>query len=194
MQLALRRAYYGFSGLGQSGETDVEGGALPGGTVETGPTGSSEEFLVYTQTDPIPFGTAADCADLSLWSSVSARNAACYPIVTGAPTAPGAELSPAEMEAEQIRARAWLSTLNLPATITAGTHLALTAAQIASGLKAGTLKPSSTCPGGYLVSGTGQCAQASATATGSQILPGVSNQTLAIGLLVLLMFMGGRRR
>lgn len=197
MQVALRRAYWG--GLGQSGETDVEGGALPGGTVEPGTSGSGEgTFHVYTQGDPIPFGTPADCADLSLWSSVQARNAACYPLVTGSPTPAGPELTPAEMEAEQARARSWLSQLNLPSVLTAGAKVALTAAQIAQGVQAGAIKPSSTCPSGYMVAGTANCVQASGTA-GAPLIAGISNQTLAIGAVIAFLFLfmagsGGRRR
>jgi hypothetical protein len=113
-------------------------------------------------------------------------------------TTPGVELTPTELAAEQARARTWLSQLNLPSAVTAGAKVALTAAQIASGLQAGTVKASSTCPGGYLVSGTGQCVQAS-SATSAQLLSGISNQTLAIvGIAFVALMMlgggGGRRR
>jgi len=159
MQLPLRRAY-GWGGLGQSGETDTEGGGLPTGSIDF----SSGE------TDPSAYFPAPG-----------------YNIGT----TPGVELTPTELAAEQTRARAWLSTLDLPGSLTTGAKVALTAAQIAAGLQAGNLKASSTCAGGYLVAGTGQCVSSPAGA-GAPLVAGISNQTLAIGVgvLLLLMFMG----
>lgn len=111
-------------------------------------------------------------------------------------TIPGIELSPIELSAEQARARTWLQ--NLPNVLSTGAKVALTAAQITQGLTAGTVKHSSTCPAGYMISGTGQCVQAAGSS--QQILPGLPNNTLYLiggGLLVVLLLSGGsggRRR
>ena len=110
-------------------------------------------------------------------------------------TEPGVELSPVELAAEQTRARDWIS--HLPATVNVAGKLALSAAEIAAGLSAGALKPSSTCPSGYLIAGGGACVQTAGAGSSGQLVPGIQNQTLvtiALGALALMVLSGGRRR
>jgi hypothetical protein len=103
---------------------------------------------------------------------------------------PGVALTPAELAAEQSRASAWLATI--PGAIsTAGKIAALTTAQIAAGVQSGALKPSSTCPSGYMLAGSAQCTGVS----GAPLIPGVSNTALAFVAIAFLglMLMGGKR-
>ncbi len=161
MELALRRGFRRWPGLGQSGETDTEGVDLPTGSIDFS-SGEVDPSTYY----PAPGSTLE--------------------------TTPGVELTPAELAAEQTRASAWLATI--PGALSIAGKVALTAAQISAGVAAGNLKPSSTCPSGYLVAGGGQCVTAPTGTTG-----GISNTTLAIGAIAFLFLMmasggGGRRR
>lgn len=111
-------------------------------------------------------------------------------------TDPGPELTPTEFAAEQKRATDWLAML--PNLITTAEKVFLNSSQIASGVQAGVVKSSSTCPSGYLVSGTGQCVAAAASqwvdfATNQQIL---TWGAIALGGIVLINLIpsGGKRR
>jgi hypothetical protein len=193
MQLALRRAYgyafapplnrWGMQGLGQSGEVPTEIATLPAGTIVN-------EDPVVT---PTPIVTPID----PLLTDESGVNCLASMFVNGQcpsndPTAiyanpgynitttPGVVLSPAELAVEQSRATAWLA--QIPGALsTAGKIAALTSAQIAAGIQSGALKPSSTCPSGYLVAGSAQCVPAASS--------GLSNPTLAIVAVLLFGFM-----
>jgi hypothetical protein len=103
---------------------------------------------------------------------------------------PGVALTPAELAAEQSRASSWLATI--PGALTTASKIGLTAAQIATGVQSGGLKPSSTCPSGYLIAGSAQCAVGAGSAP---IIAGVSNTTLAIAAVLFfgLMMMGKKR-
>jgi hypothetical protein len=171
MQLALRRAYYDLGGLGQSGETETEGGGLPtagfpevgGGSGEGAPyidpeTGLPVQFGIVTNTDPlptiIPYGTTGG----QMTGKVPPLNAS-----------------------------------QLASAISAGTVVLAKSLTGAAGIAA------AKCSSGYATP-QGACVQIATTAagigTGGQVIPGVSNQTLAIGVgvLLLFMFMGERRR
>jgi hypothetical protein len=203
VQLALRRSYgyafspplnrYGMQGLGQTcGDGTAEGEAL------------CFAPAVAVSTDPMPVDTSSG----SLYSQLIAAgvnpvDAQAYlttgqlPAGSTGPVTPGAVLTPAQLAAEQTSASAWLLQ-NVPATPAGLTQaqqlatLALTAAQIASGVTAGTVQstPTSACPSGYKYS-TGPCVPGASTG----IIPGVSNTTLAIAAVAFLglMMMGKRR-
>jgi hypothetical protein len=111
-------------------------------------------------------------------------------------TQPGEYQSPEQFAAEQTAARSWLASIGSP--------VVLNAAQIAAGLAQGILKVATpaqkaTCPGG-MVFQNGDCAHVQQSATvGTQLVPGVSNNTLLIvglgfAFLMLLSSSGGRRR
>ncbi len=176
MELALRRKAYRTGGwwgrgMGQSGETDEEGTGLP--------------------TDSTPDTTYIDYSSGEV--DPSTLPGPGYNI----PTKPGAELSDAELAAEQARARDFLA--KLPNILNTATKVTMSAAQLAAGLTAGVVKPSTTCPGGYLVAGTGQCVQTpAAAATAPTLVAGIPNSTLfmiigGFGLLLILSKSGGRR-
>jgi hypothetical protein len=191
MQLALRRAYgyafapplnhWGMQGLGQSGEVPVEIATLPAGTIV------NEDPVVITPT-PTSDPLLTDESGVNCLASMFV-NGQCpsndptaiyanpgYNITT----TPGVALSPAELAAEQSRATAWLA--QIPGALsTAGKIAALTTAQIAAGIQSGALKPSSTCPSGYLVAGSAQCVSAANS--------GISNTALAIAAVLFFGFM-----
>ena len=110
-------------------------------------------------------------------------------------TTPGTPLSDAELVAEQARARSWISE-NFPSVISTGAKAIMSAAQIASGISAGAVKTSSTCPSGYMVSGSGACIQPQVAGAAVQLIPGLDNRSLAIlgGGLLFLLLLGGKRR
>jgi hypothetical protein len=115
-----------------------------------------------------------------------------YNIIPSGPPAP--ELSPEEFAAEQERARQWLA--QLPNIINAAGRITMSAAQLAAGIQAGTIKPSTTCPSGYLV-GT-ECVAPVQPAASASLIPGLPNSTLAMiggGILILVLITksGGRR-
>ncbi len=191
MQLALRRGFgyafdpfRGMAGLGDGEYIDPE-------------TGLPVTFTAVPSSDP-----GIDMSSGSLYSQLIAQgvnpvDAEAY-LATGqlpggstGPVTPGVALTPVELAAEQARATSWLSTI--PGALSAASKIAaLTTAQIAAGVQSGALKPSSTCPSGYMLAGSAQCT--GATSTG--ILPGVSNTTLGIVAVLFfgLMMMGGKRR
>ncbi len=152
MNVALR---HGLHGLGQSGETETEGGGLPGGTIDFS---SGEVASPFVYTTP--------------WTEDTIGVTSATP-------------------EEQAAAQSWLAHAFDPLNVN----------RIAQALKAGTIIASKVtpagakvCPSGYAYP-NGQCIQTTGTST--QILPGVSNQTLAIvgiGLVALVMIGGGRRR
>jgi hypothetical protein len=160
---------------------------------------------VYTSNDPIAVATPVD----PLLTDESGSNCLASMFVNGQcpqsadpsllfgmgpvpNTTPLAPLTPAELAAEQSRASAWLATIP-GALSTASKVAALTTAQIAAGLQAGALKPSSTCPSGYMLAGSAQCAGASTS--GAPLIAGISNTTLGIAAVVFLalMLMGKKR-
>ncbi len=142
--------------------------------------GSLESQLIAAGVDP---------ADAGAYSALPGGS-------TGMPSTTGPDLTPDELAAEQARASSWLAQ-NTPAILNATTKAALTAAQISSGVAAGALKPSSTCPSGYLVAGSAQCVN-TAQGTAAPLVAGLPNSTLAmvVGGFLLLMILskgGGRR-
>lgn len=114
-----------------------------------------------------------------------------YNITPSATPAP--DLSAEEFAAEQDRARAWLA--QLPNIVNVAGKVTMSAAQLATGIQQGMVKPSTTCPSGYLV-GTNCVAPVAQTA--AALIPGLPNSTLAMiggGLLILVLIgkQGGRR-
>jgi hypothetical protein len=209
MQLALRRAYgYGFApplnrwgmqGLGTcpDGSPEFSDGSCAE-TASSSPTeGIAPTSSLYSQL--IAQGVApADAYQYDPSGAIAAGvdPSTLFPLTSGAVT-PGAPLTPAQLAQQQTAASAWLLQ-NVPVTPSGLTQaqqlatLALTAAQIASGVTAGTVQatPTSACPSGYKYS-TGPCVPGAATG----ILPGVSNATLGlvVAAAVVLMLMGRKR-
>ena len=190
MQLSLRRgygyAYDPFRGMRGLGDDTTTLAIDPTGGYVGAPTG------IVTSTDPVP---TTSLYDQLIAQGVSPSDAFAYDPVGGDAanaligmgptpnTTPGVALTPAELAAEQTRASAWLATI--PSTLSAVSKIAaLTTAQIAAGVQAGALKPSSTCPSGYMVAGSAQCAGVSTS--GAPLIAGVSNTTLAIGAVIFL--------
>ncbi len=202
MQIALRRGFgyafnplLGMRGLGDdtsildpSGFTDA-----PTGIVTSSPTeGVNYDALIaqgVTPSDACSYDPAGcDAANALIGMGPT-------PITT-----PGAVLTPAQLAQQQASASAWLLQ-NVPATpagITQAQQLAtlgLTAAQIASGLTAGTVRtvPTASCSSGYQYS-SGPCVPGSVM---GQLIPGLSNTTLgivAIAFVALMMMGGGGKR
>ncbi len=142
------------------------------------PEGSIESQLIAAGVDPI---------DAAQYSELPGGS-------TSATTTPLPEFSPDELAAEQARAFDWLKTL--PNIINAAGKITMSAAQLAAGIQAGTIKPSTTCPSGYLV-GT-ECVAPVAQPVQASLIPGLPNSTLAMiggGLLILVLISksGGRR-
>lgn len=106
-------------------------------------------------------------------------------------TAPGAELSPADLATEQAAARDWISHAFDP---TAASRIAQAVASGAIVVSKGlTSSGAKICPSGYAYP-NGQCIQ---VAGSQQLIPGIPNQTLVIvgiAFLALVMLKGGGRR
>lgn len=103
-------------------------------------------------------------------------------------TTPGVDLTPAELATEQSAARDWIAHSFDPTNVSKIAQAVATGALVAShGLNAA---GHPICTSGYAYP-NGQCAQVS-----GQLVPGVSNQTLAIvgGVVLVLLLAGGRRR
>jgi hypothetical protein len=198
MQLALRRNY-GFAGLGDdtldpSGFTDA-----PVGTIV-----SSDPI----PTDPLLTDESGTNCLASMFVNGQCPGSSDPSLLFGMGptpnTTPGAVLTPAQLAQQQAQAQAWLlqNVPTAPSGVSQAQQLAtlgLTAAQIATGLTAGTVRtvPTSSCSSGYQYS-AGPCVPGSGL-FGAPLIAGVSNTTLAIGavLFVALMMMGGgggRRR
>ncbi len=199
MEVALRRSYgYAFSpplnryGMGDMASDLIAVGVNPtdaaayAAVPSSDPGGSTYDQLITQGVLPAdayqydPAGAIAAGVDPST----------LFPITAGAVT-PGVALTPAELAAEQSRATSWLATI--PGALTTAAKIAaLTSAQIAAGIQSGGLKPSSTCPSGYMVAGSAQCTGA---APSTSVFPGVSNTTLAIAAMAFfgLMMMGRKR-
>jgi hypothetical protein len=187
MEVTLRRKPAGYGGwwrgLGDLESELIAAGIDPADAAAYSalPAGSLESQLIAAGIDP---------ADAAAYSALPGGS-------TGMPAAgPAPDLTPAELAAEQARATTWLAQNTTPAILKSVTGAALTAAQIASGLTAGAVKPSSTCPSGYLLAGTGQCVISGAP--GASVVAGLPNSTLLmIGggflLLMILSKSGGRR-
>jgi hypothetical protein len=176
-------------GLGQSGEVDTEGIGLPGGVVVS-------EDPIPTPSDPLLTDESGNFCLASMFVNGQCPQSADPSLLFGMgptpSTTPLPALTPAELSAEQSRASAWLATI--PGALSTASKIGLTAAQIAAGVQSGGLKPSSTCPSGYMIAGSAQCAVGASTA-GAPLIAGVSNTTLAIGALVFFAFMMmGKRR
>jgi hypothetical protein len=185
-------------GLGQSGEVATEGTALPTDilAVSSSPTEGIAPTSLYDQL----IAQGVNPADAYGYDPSGAIAAGVDPstlfTITSGPVTPGAPLTPAQLAQQQTDAAAWLLQ-NVPVTpgvsqTQALATLALTAAQIASGVRAGTVQPAPTsaCPTGYKYS-TGPCVPGASIG----ILPGVSNTTLAyVGLAFLGLMMMGRKR
>jgi hypothetical protein len=206
MQLALRRAY-GFAydpfrGMRGLGDDTTTLAIDPSGGYVGAPVGGT-----WVSNDPIPILTPTPTSDplvppttAELQACLADPNCSLPPgtdpslLVGMGPTpntTPGPILTPTELAAEQARASSWLATIP-GALSTVSKIAALTTAQIAAGVQSGALKPSSTCPSGYMVAGSAQCA---GTAAGAPLIAGISNTTLAIGAVVLLaLFMMGSKR
>jgi hypothetical protein len=197
MQLTLRRGFgyafdprRGMRGLGQSGEVDTEGTALPTDILAVSSSPTEGVLSLYDQL----IGQGVSPADAYQYDPTGAIAAGVdpstlFPLTAGVVT-PGVPLTPAELAAEQSRASAWLATI--PGAIsTASKIAALTTAQIAAGVQSGALKPSSTCPSGYMLAGSAQCTGVS----GAPLIPGVSNTALAFVAIAFLglMLMGNKR-
>ncbi len=111
-----------------------------------------------------------------------------------APTTTAPDLTPVELSAEQDRARVWLQ--QLPNIINVAGRITMSASQLAAGIQQGVIKPSTTCPSGYLV-GTECVAPVAQPAASAQLIPGLPNSTLAMiggGLLILVLISKGGRR
>ena len=181
-------------GLGQSGEVATEGTALPTDILAV--SSSPTEGIAPSLYDQL-IAQGVNPADAYGYDPSGAIAAGVDPsTLFAAPgstinVTPGVALTPAELAAEQSRASSWLATI--PSTLSAVSKIAaLTTAQIAAGVQAGALKPSSTCPSGYMVAGSAQCAGA---ASSTSVLPGVSNTTLVyVGLAFLGLMMMGKKR
>ncbi len=109
-------------------------------------------------------------------------------------TAPGPVLAPDELAAEQARAQDWLK--QLPNIINVAGKITMSASQLAAGIQAGMVKPSTTCPSGYLV-GTECVAPVAQPAASASLVPGLPNSTLAMiggGLLILVLISRGGKR
>ena len=188
-----QRGGSGMYGLGQSGETDTEGGGLfttqvtdyssgEGDGVDTG--GSLYAQLIAAGVDPVDAEAYLVTGQLPGGS-------------TGATTVPGKILTDAELKAEQTAAHAWMLQ-NVPgiSAAVAGT-LALTAAQIATGIANGTVQKTATCPSGYQFV-TGICVPDSGQwfsfATNKQILTWGGVVIAALVIVNLIPSGGGRRR
>jgi hypothetical protein len=210
MQLSLRRgfgyAYDPFRGMRGLGDDTTTLAIDPSGGYVGAPIG------VVTSTDPVPGSTydqliaqgvtPADAYQYDPAGAIAAGvdPSTLFPITSGVVT-PGAALTPAQLAAQQGQAQAWLLQ-NVPPTPSGLTQaqqlasLALTAAQIASGVSAGTVQSTSTsaCPSGYKYA-AGPCVP-SPGLLGAPLIAGVSNTTLAIGAVIFLalMMMGGKRR
>jgi hypothetical protein len=172
MELDLRRKAVGGywrGGLGQSGETAVEGSGLP--------------------TDPGPDFNAVTYESGEV--DLSTLAAPGYNITT----APIDPYTGSELQAEQGRARSWLET-TFPSALNTTTKLLMSAGQISAGVAAGAVKKSATCPSGYMVSGTGACVvPQTGPAAQAQLIPGLDNRSLAIigGGLLFLFLLAGRK-
>jgi hypothetical protein len=153
MNVALR---HGLHGLGQSGETETEGGGLPGGSIDFS---SGEVASPFVYTTP--------------WTDETIGVTSATP-------------------EEQAAARTWIAHAFDPLNVN----------KIAQALRAGTIIASRVTPAGAKVCSSGyaypngQCIQT--TGTSQQLIPGVSNQTLAIVgfafVVAMVMFRGGGRR
>jgi hypothetical protein len=204
MELALRREFgipyalplnrWGMQGLGDTTTCDAYGDCSVSSSPDTpipavGATGgSSYSQLIAQGVSPAdayqydPAGAAAAGVDPSTLFAITSPT-------MSTPTAPA---TPAESAA----ASAWLLQ-NVPATATTAqalSTLALTAAQIASGLTAGAVQavPVGTCPSGYRYA-SGTCVP---SVTAASVIPGISNSSLMIGVVIFaaVMLMSGKRR
>ena len=166
MQLALRRSYgyafmpplnRGLMGLGDdtTDTTDTTSGSLYSQLIAEGVDPTDAE--AYLATGELPGGSTGP--------------------ISSAPAGPATPT-------EQAAASAWLLQ-NIPPIPAGGTlanvlsTLALTSAQIATGLTAGTVKtaPAATCPSGYQYA-SGPCVPGAAAS--APLIAGVSNTTLGI--------------
>jgi hypothetical protein len=204
MQLALRRGYgysfdpfRGMRGLGDdtldpSGFTDAPTGIVTGSDpIATGDPLLTDESGNNCLASMFVNGQCPQSADPSILFGMGPTPN----------TTPGPVLTPAQLAQQQASASAWLLQ-NVPVTPSGLTQaqqlatLGLTAAQIASGLTAGTVRtvPTSSCASGYQYS-AGPCVPGSGL-LGTPLIAGVSNTTLAIGAVIFLalMMMGGKRR
>lgn len=187
MNVQLRAPQYGMgNGLDPAGFTDIAPLAAP----SSDPGASLYSQLIAQGVQPAdaygydPSGAIAAGVDPST----------LFTITSGAVT-PGAVLTPAQLAAQQTSASAWLLQ-NVPVSATGVSQastlasLALTAAQIASGLTAGTVQrtTATACPSGYKYS-TGPCVPS------PSIIPGVSNTMLGVAVVVIigLVMMGSKR-